>query len=88
MRKGLAARRLEAPRDYGLAGFDDLVDTLTGTPNGITTVTYSHEAIGALALRVLRDLREDPMRERQQVFVKASLAERASTARRSDPPVQ
>ena len=45
-------------------------------------MTYSHEAIGALALRVLRDLREDPLRERQQVFVKASVAVRHSTARR------
>ena len=81
VREGLQERGLEAPRDYGLAGFDDLADTLTGTPNGITTVTYSHEAIGALALRVLRDLREDPQRERQQVFVRAEVVARQSTAR-------
>jgi LacI family transcriptional regulator len=87
VRHGLKARGLQAPRDYGLAGFDDLVDTLTGTSNGITTVTYAHEAIGALALRVLRDLREDPLRERQQIFVKARVAARQSTARHPAAPL-
>jgi DNA-binding LacI/PurR family transcriptional regulator len=82
LRGALRERGLETPRDYGMAAFDDLADTVAGGPTGITSLTYSHEAIGALALRVLRDLREDPLRERQQIFVKVALAVRETSPRR------
>jgi DNA-binding LacI/PurR family transcriptional regulator len=83
IKQALAERGLETPRDYGLAGYDNLADELTGGPAGITSVAFPREEMGALALHVLRDLRERPLLERQQVFIHPQLIPRASTV----PPV-
>lgn len=80
IQQALRERSLQSPRDYGLAGIDNLANEEVGGEAGITSVGFPREEIGAMALRVLQDLKRNPLVQRHQVFVNAPLLIRESSA--------
>lgn len=81
MQQSLRERGLEAPRDYGLAGYDNVADEMMRRPMHLTSIGFPRERMGALALRIVRDLCDDPVQEQQHIVVGPELHVRASTAR-------
>jgi LacI family transcriptional regulator len=86
VREGLAQRGLSAPGDVGVAGYDNLADALAGAPADLTSIGFPRERMGAMAVRLLLALRDEPSLARQQLFVKPELHARGSTARPSVHP--
>jgi LacI family transcriptional regulator len=79
LRDALTERRLEAPDDYGLAGYDNIADEVAGRPVGLTSIGFPREHMGARALRLVRELADDPTLERQHIYVVPELHVRQST---------
>ncbi|HEX2032553.1 MAG TPA: LacI family DNA-binding transcriptional regulator [Chloroflexota bacterium] len=80
LRRALAARGLEPPRDYGLAGYDNIADEIAGQAVQLTSIGFPRERMGALALRMVSELAADPLLEQQHIVVAPELHVRASTA--------
>jgi DNA-binding LacI/PurR family transcriptional regulator len=76
---GLRERGLEAPRDYGIAGYDNLAAELPGGTDRLTSIGFPREQIGALACRVVRDVCDIPNLERQHIFITPELHARATS---------
>ena len=79
LRDLLAKRGLEAPRDYGLAGYDNTADGRTGTANELTSVGFPREIMGERAVRLIRDLADDESLDQVHVYIAPEFHFRAST---------
>ena len=62
VRRELARRGPTAPEHYGLAGYDNIADEMVGASYGLTSIGFSRERMGALALRIARELCDTPPR--------------------------
>jgi len=81
VKERLAQRGLTAPAHYGLAGYDNIADEVSGKPEELSSIGFPRERMGALALRVARELCDDPKQEQQHIIVAPELHIRYSSER-------
>lgn len=81
LRDALRRRGLAAPSDFGLAGYDNVADALTGHSEELTSIGFPREEIGELAVHLVLQLCNRPALERQHVYVRPELHVRGSTRR-------
>jgi len=80
VRELLGRRGLAAPRDYGVAGYDNTADGRTGRPNQLTSVGFPRDTMGERAVRILRDLADDASLDQVHVRIAPEMHFRTSSS--------